>query len=153
MLAAQTSSTAFPSRLPFKSVRKDFKRSFLLARSTQPSSLAAAAATTTTVPAAPLLAVQTPGLTRVDILSESLPFIQRFRGKTVVVKCGGPAMKSAALRSSVINDLVLLSCVGLRPVLVHGGGPEINSWLLRLGHEPQFHNGLKSHRRPHHGGR
>ncbi|CAL9199678.1 unnamed protein product [Musa hybrid cultivar] len=52
-------------------------------------------------------------------------------------------MKSAALRSSVINDLVLLSCVGLRPVLVHGGGPEINSWLLRLGHEPQFHNGLR----------
>ncbi|URD80756.1 acetylglutamate kinase [Musa troglodytarum] len=52
-------------------------------------------------------------------------------------------MKSAALQSSVINDLVLLSCVGLRPVLVHGGGPEINSWLLRLGHEPQFHNGLR----------
>ncbi|URD85627.1 acetylglutamate kinase [Musa troglodytarum] len=52
-------------------------------------------------------------------------------------------MKSAALRSSVINDLVLLLCVGLRLVLVHGGGPEINSWLLRLGHEPQFHNRLR----------
>lgn len=81
--------------------------------------------------------------TRVDILSESLPFIQRFRGKTIVVKYGGAAMTSPDLRSSVINDLVLLSCVGLRPVLVHGGGPEINSWLLRLGHQPLFHNGLR----------
>lgn len=85
----------------------------------------------------------TPAQTRVDILSESLPFIQRFRGKTIVVKYGGAAMTSPDLRSSVINDLVLLSCVGLRPVLVHGGGPEINSWLLRLGHQPLFHNGLR----------
>lgn len=103
------------------------------------SSIAAAAV----VPAAPSPPVQTPAQTRVDILSESLPFIQKFRGKTIVVKYGGAAMKSAELQSSVINDLVLLSCVGLRPVLVHGGGPEINSWLLRLGHQPQFHNGLR----------
>ncbi|XP_008785296.2 acetylglutamate kinase-like [Phoenix dactylifera] len=87
--------------------------------------------------------LQTPAQTRVDILSESLPFIQRFRSKTIVVKYGGAAMKSPALQSSVISDLVLLSCVGLRPVLVHGGGPEINSWLFRLGHQPQFHNGLR----------
>lgn len=85
----------------------------------------------------------TPAQTRVDILSESLPFIQRFRGKTIVVKYGGAAMKSPALQSSVINDVVLLACVGLRPVLVHGGGPEINSWLLRLGLQPEFHNGLR----------
>ncbi|XP_015626241.1 uncharacterized protein [Oryza sativa Japonica Group] len=84
-----------------------------------------------------------PALSRVDVLSEALPFIQRFRGKTVVVKYGGAAMKSPELQSSVIRDLVLLSCVGLRPVLVHGGGPEINSWLGRVGVEPQFRNGLR----------
>ncbi|KAK4765069.1 hypothetical protein SAY86_026159 [Trapa natans] len=80
---------------------------------------------------------------RVDVLSESLPFIQRFRGKTIVVKYGGAAMKSEHLRASVVNDLVLLSCVGLRPVLVHGGGPEINSTLNRLGILPQFIDGLR----------
>uniref|UniRef100_A0A0A9DYR5 acetylglutamate kinase n=1 Tax=Arundo donax TaxID=35708 RepID=A0A0A9DYR5_ARUDO len=52
-------------------------------------------------------------------------------------------MKSPELQASVIRDLVLLSCVGLRPVLVHGGGPEINSWLARVGVEPQFRNGLR----------
>ncbi|EAY95080.1 hypothetical protein OsI_16896 [Oryza sativa Indica Group] len=52
-------------------------------------------------------------------------------------------MKSPELQASVIRDLVLLSCVGLHPVLVHGGGPEINSWLLRVGVEPQFRNGLR----------
>ncbi|XP_062222550.1 uncharacterized protein LOC133921616 [Phragmites australis] len=82
-------------------------------------------------------------VSRVDVLSEALPFIQRFKGKTVVVKYGGAAMKSAELQASVIRDLVLLSCVGLRPVLVHGGGPEINSWLARVGVEPQFRNGLR----------
>ncbi|WVZ74352.1 hypothetical protein U9M48_022545 [Paspalum notatum var. saurae] len=82
-------------------------------------------------------------LSRVDVLSEALPFIQRFKGKTVVVKYGGAAMKSPELQASVIRDLVLLSCVGLRPVLVHGGGPEINSWLARVGVEPQFRNGLR----------
>lgn len=97
-----------------------------------------------TTSAADLVATAaTPALTRVDILSESLPFIQRFHGKTIVVKYGGAAMKSPALQSSVINDLVLLACVGLRPVLVHGGGPEINSWLLRLGVQPEFHDGLR----------
>lgn len=83
------------------------------------------------------------GQFRVDVLSESLPFIQKFRGKTIVVKYGGAAMKSEHLRASVVNDLVLLSCVGLRPVLVHGGGPEINSMLTRLGIRPQFIDGLR----------
>ncbi|XP_062096938.1 acetylglutamate kinase, chloroplastic [Humulus lupulus] len=85
----------------------------------------------------------TPGQLRVDILSESLPFIQKFRGKTIVVKYGGAAMKSESLQASVVNDLVLLSCVGLRPVLVHGGGPEINLWLKRLNIEVNFHDGLR----------
>ncbi|GMY17790.1 acetylglutamate kinase, chloroplastic [Fagus crenata] len=85
----------------------------------------------------------TPGQFRVDILSESLPFIQKFRGKTIVVKYGGAAMKSQALQASVVNDLVLLSCVGLRPILVHGGGPEINLWLKRLNIEAVFREGLR----------
>lgn len=60
-----------------------------------------------------------------------------------MVKYGGAAMKSPQLRESVIKDLVLLSCVGLRMVFVHGGGPEINSWLAKIGVEPQFINGLR----------
>ncbi|KAG5564836.1 hypothetical protein RHGRI_000885 [Rhododendron griersonianum] len=80
---------------------------------------------------------------RVNIYSESLPFIQKFRGKTIVVKYGGAAMKSESLQSSVIRDLVLLSCVGLRIVFVHGGGPEINHWLTRLNIQPNFLNGLR----------
>ncbi|OAY38960.1 acetylglutamate kinase, chloroplastic [Manihot esculenta] len=82
-------------------------------------------------------------LFRVDILSESLPYIQRFRGKTIVVKYGGAAMKVPELKASVVSDLVLLSCVGLRPVLVHGGGPEINHWLQLLNIQPLFHEGLR----------
>jgi acetylglutamate kinase len=83
------------------------------------------------------------GKERVDVLAEALPFIQRFQGKTVVVKYGGAAMKDESLKERVIKDLVLLSCVGLRPVLVHGGGPEINQWLNKLGIEPEFKNGLR----------
>ncbi|KAK4416760.1 Acetylglutamate kinase, chloroplastic [Sesamum alatum] len=76
-------------------------------------------------------------------LSEALPFIQKFRGKTIVVKYGGAAMKSEVLQASVIADVVLLSCVGLRIVFVHGGGPEINQWLGRLNIQPNFLNGLR----------
>ncbi|CAI5989150.1 unnamed protein product [Closterium sp. NIES-64] len=96
---------------------------------------------TTTVRSA--LAQEFSALDRVDILSEALPFIQRFQRKTVVVKYGGAAMKDPTLKEGVIKDLVLLSCVGLRPVLVHGGGPEINTWLTRIGIEPNFKNGLR----------
>ncbi|XP_074294350.1 uncharacterized protein LOC141622195 [Silene latifolia] len=84
-----------------------------------------------------------PAQSRVDILSESLPYLQKFRGKTIVVKYGGAAMKSESLQASVINDLVLLSCVGIRPVFVHGGGPEINFWLDKIGLKPNFLNGLR----------
>ncbi|XP_021748802.1 uncharacterized protein LOC110714571 [Chenopodium quinoa] len=89
------------------------------------------------------LAECTPAQTRVDILAESLPYLQKFRGKTIVVKYGGAAMKSESLQASVINDLVLLSCVGIRPIFVHGGGPEINQWLDRIGLKPNFLNGLR----------
>lgn len=80
---------------------------------------------------------------RAQVLSEALPYIQQFAGKTIVVKYGGAAMKDSTLKDQVIRDVVFMSCVGLRPVLVHGGGPEINIWLDRLGIEPQFKNGLR----------
>jgi acetylglutamate kinase len=81
--------------------------------------------------------------TRVRVLSEALPYIQQFTGRTVVVKYGGAAMKDGTLKATVMRDIVFLACVGLRPVVVHGGGPEINSWLDKLGIEPQFKNGLR----------
>ena len=82
-------------------------------------------------------------VTRVRILSEALPYIQQFTGRTVVVKYGGAAMKDGSLKDKVIRDIVFLSCVGVRPVIVHGGGPEINTWLDKFGIEPQFKDGLR----------
>jgi acetylglutamate kinase len=81
--------------------------------------------------------------TRVRVLSEALPYIQKFANRTVVIKYGGAAMKDSSLKDKVIRDIVFLSCVGVRPVVVHGGGPEINSWLDKLGIEPQFKDGLR----------
>jgi acetylglutamate kinase len=81
--------------------------------------------------------------TRVRVLSEALPYIQQFAGRSIVIKYGGAAMKDSNLKDKVIRDVVFLACVGLRPVVVHGGGPEINSWLEKLGIEPQFKNGLR----------
>ncbi len=85
----------------------------------------------------------TPDLTRVQVLSEALPYIQRFAGRTVVIKYGGAAMAQQNLRHAVFRDITLLACVGLRPVMVHGGGPEINTWLAKLAIEPKFHGGLR----------
>jgi len=82
-------------------------------------------------------------LTRVEVLSEALPYLQKFHGKTVVIKYGGAAMKDPSLKQRVVDDLVLLYLVGIKPVLVHGGGPEINKWLERVGIEPNFKNGLR----------
>lgn len=87
--------------------------------------------------------VQEAEATRVQVLSEALPYIQQFAGRSVVVKYGGAAMKDSSLKDKVIRDIVFLSCIGMRPVVVHGGGPEINSWLDKLGIEPQFKNGLR----------
>ena len=84
-----------------------------------------------------------PEISRVKVLSEALPYIQRFAGRKIVVKYGGAAMKDSNLKNQVIRDIVLLSCVGIRPIVVHGGGPEINSWLGKLGIEPQFKDGLR----------
>ncbi|WP_298615616.1 acetylglutamate kinase [uncultured Thermosynechococcus sp.] len=80
---------------------------------------------------------------RVRVLSEALPYLQAFAGRTFVVKYGGAAMKEEHLKDSVIRDIVFLSYVGIRPVVVHGGGPEINTWLSKLNIEPQFKNGLR----------
>ncbi|MEM8505647.1 MAG: acetylglutamate kinase [Cyanobacteria bacterium P01_D01_bin.1] len=80
---------------------------------------------------------------RVRILSEALPYIQQFQGRTIVVKYGGAAMKDSTLKADVIRDVVFMASVGIRPVIVHGGGPEINTWLTKLNIEPQFKDGLR----------
>ncbi|MDR2670299.1 MAG: acetylglutamate kinase [Oscillospiraceae bacterium] len=77
------------------------------------------------------------------LLSEALPYIQKYNKKTVVIKYGGSAMLEDALRRAVISDIVLLSLVGIRVVVVHGGGPEINEMLAKIGKEPRFINGLR----------
>jgi len=76
-------------------------------------------------------------------LSEALPYIQRYHGKTMVIKYGGGAMQSDELCRQVIADVVLLSLVGIRVVVVHGGGPEINELLEKIGKEPRFVGGLR----------
>mmetsp|Transcript_62273 Transcript_62273/g.197168 ORF Transcript_62273/g.197168 Transcript_62273/m.197168 type:complete len:215 (-) Transcript_62273:978-1622(-) len=82
-------------------------------------------------------------LERVTVLAEALPYLKRFHNKTIVIKYGGAAMKDPTLKAGVVSDLVLMSLVGIRPVLVHGGGPEINTWLGKLGIEAKFKNGLR----------
>ena len=77
------------------------------------------------------------------ILSEALPYIQEYHGKTVVVKYGGAAIAADDLCRSVISDIVLLSLVGIKVVLVHGGGPEINEMLKKIGKESKFIDGLR----------
>lgn len=77
------------------------------------------------------------------ILVEALPYIQRFQGKVVVVKYGGNAMINEELKQAVFQDIVLMKLVGMNPVLVHGGGPEITDMLRRLGKETRFVNGLR----------
>ena len=76
-------------------------------------------------------------------LIEALPYIQKFTGKTIVVKYGGNAMISDELRQAVMSDIILLTLVGIRVVLVHGGGPEISDMLKRLNHQSKFVDGLR----------
>ncbi len=80
---------------------------------------------------------------RAQVLIEALPYIQRFTGKTVVIKYGGAAMVHAELKDAFVQDLVLLQLVGIRPVVVHGGGPQINEWLAKLGIASEFVDGLR----------
>lgn len=78
-----------------------------------------------------------------SILVEALPYIRRYYGKTIVIKYGGAAMVDERLKEGVCQDVVLMHYVGMRPVLVHGGGPEVSEVMRRLGKEPSFVNGLR----------
>lgn len=80
---------------------------------------------------------------RAKVLAEALPYIQKYSGKTVVVKYGGNAMVSEELRDAVMSDVILLHLVGIHVVLVHGGGPEINAMLKKIGKESKFVDGLR----------
>lgn len=77
------------------------------------------------------------------VLIEALPYIQRFSGKTVVIKYGGNAMDSEELQNSFARDIVMMKAVGMRPVVVHGGGPQIGDLLARLGKESKFIQGMR----------
>lgn len=80
---------------------------------------------------------------KAKVLIEALPYMQRFVGKTIIIKYGGHAMKDLALRRSFATDVVLLKHIGVRPVIVHGGGPQIASMLDRLGKKSEFVGGLR----------
>ena len=80
---------------------------------------------------------------RAEVLTEALPYIRRYNGKTVVIKYGGNAMVNYQLKEQVMEDIVLLWLIGVRVVLVHGGGPEINELMNRLGKKAVFVDGLR----------
>ena len=79
----------------------------------------------------------------VETLLEALPYIKQFHGQTVVIKYGGAAMREESLREAFATDVVLLKYVGMNPIVVHGGGPEISQYMDRLGLEIRFHEGLR----------
>lgn len=78
-----------------------------------------------------------------SVLSESLPYIQKFRGKTIVIKYGGNAMVDEGLKSSFARDIVLMKSVGMNPIVVHGGGPQIGNTLKKIGKESEFIDGMR----------
>jgi acetylglutamate kinase len=80
---------------------------------------------------------------KADVLIEALPYMQRFAGKTIVIKYGGNAMINDELKRNVIKDIILMKCVGMRPVVVHGGGPEITGMLKQMGKQSEFVSGLR----------
>ena len=80
---------------------------------------------------------------RANVLIEALPYIQRLSGKTIVVKYGGAAMLDDNLKKRFMEDITLLKFVGMNPIVVHGGGPDINGTLSALHIETKFHNGLR----------
>ena len=81
--------------------------------------------------------------TAADVLIQALPYIRQYSGKTIVVKYGGNAMIDENLKAAVMQDIVLMRYVGINPILVHGGGPEISEAMNRMGKEPAFVNGLR----------
>lgn len=80
---------------------------------------------------------------KAETLIEALPYIKKFNGKTIVIKYGGSAMLDEKLKYNVIQDAALLKLVGLKPIIVHGGGKEISKWVDKLGMETRFENGLR----------
>lgn len=82
-------------------------------------------------------------LKKAEVLIEALPYIQQFNRKIIVVKYGGSAMSNEELQRNVIEDVVLLKLVGFKPIIVHGGGKEISSWVKKVGKESEFINGLR----------
>lgn len=82
-------------------------------------------------------------LKKAEVLIEALPYIQKFNRKIIVVKYGGSAMSNEDLQRKVIEDVTLLKLVGFKPIIVHGGGKEISSWVKKVGKESQFVNGLR----------
>ncbi len=84
-----------------------------------------------------------PAMQKAEVLVEALPYIKKFYGKKVVIKYGGAAMTDCKLKQQVMQDIVLMKFVGMHPVVVHGGGPEINQMLARLNIKSHFVNGLR----------
>lgn len=82
-------------------------------------------------------------INKAKILMEALPYIQKFRGKRIVVKYGGHAMEDEGLKKSFTRDIILFKLIGLHPVIVHGGGPQIEEVLERMGIESKFHDGVR----------
>jgi acetylglutamate kinase len=80
---------------------------------------------------------------RAEVLLEALPYLQVFQGKTLVIKYGGAAMEKADLKEQFARDVLLLRLIGIRPVIVHGGGPQIGALMKRLGKEPEFVGGMR----------
>lgn len=80
---------------------------------------------------------------RAEVLTQALPYIKNYNGKTVVIKYGGAAMVSPVLKEQVMEDIVLLWLIGVKVVLVHGGGPEITDLMVKLDKKPEFYNGLR----------
>ncbi|MDQ8050686.1 acetylglutamate kinase, partial [Luteibacter sp.] len=80
---------------------------------------------------------------KAEILAQALPYIRKFHGKTMVIKYGGNAMTDPALQADFAEDVVLLKLVGINPVVVHGGGPQIEAALKRLGKTGQFIQGMR----------
>ena len=89
------------------------------------------------------MGMQTTKAHRAEILTQALPYIQKYNGKIIVVKYGGNAMINEELKEAVMGDIVLLSLIGIKVVLVHGGGPEITEMLGKIGKQSQFVNGLR----------
>lgn len=82
-------------------------------------------------------------LSKANILMEALPYIQKLSGKTIVVKYGGNAMKDEKITDTILQDVTLLKYVGINPIVVHGGGPDINKMLTKLDIQSQFHKGMR----------